>query len=66
LATISYTNWAESLRSEYDSESIRWIVETTIREDSPHSLREHLKILGDCGFNRTYVVWKKYIFGLYI
>ena len=66
LATLSYASWAESLRKEYDSESIRRIVETTIREDSPLSLREHLEILWDCGFNRTDVVWKKYIFGLYV
>jgi tRNA (cmo5U34)-methyltransferase len=66
LATLSYASWAESLRSEYDEESIRWIVETTIREDSPLSLREHLEILHNCGFNRTDVVWKKYIFGLYV
>jgi tRNA (cmo5U34)-methyltransferase len=66
LATLSYADWAETLRSEYDPESIRWMVETTIREDSPLSLREHLEILHDCGFNRTDVVWKKYIFGLYV
>ena len=65
LATLSYADWAETLSSEYDPESIRWMVETTIREDSPLSLREHLEILHDCGFNRTDVVWKKYIFGLY-
>jgi len=66
LATLSYASWAESLRSEYDSEGIREIVETTIREDSPLSLREHLEILSECGFNHTDVVWKKYIFGLYV
>jgi tRNA (cmo5U34)-methyltransferase len=66
LATLSYASWAETLRSEYDPESIRRIVETTIREGSPLSLREHLEILSDCGFNRTDVVWKKYIFGLYV
>ena len=66
LATLNYANWAESLRPEYDPESIRWLIETTIREDSPLSLREHLEILHDCGFSRTDVVWKKYIFGLYV
>jgi len=65
LATLSYAGWAEALQSEYDSEDIRQIVETTIREDSPLSLWEHLEILRDCGFKRTDVVWKKYIFGLY-
>jgi len=66
LATLSYVSWAEELESEYDSNSIRRIVETTIREDSPLSLRKHIEILKDCGFNQTDVVWKKYIFGLYI
>ena len=66
LAILSYASWAETLRSEYDSESIHRIVETTILEDNPLSIREHLEILGDCGFNRTDVVWKKYIFGLYV
>ncbi len=65
LDTLSYSSWAESLRSNFDTESIRGIVETTIMEDSPLSLREHLEILSDCGFIRTDVVWKKYIFGLY-
>ena len=66
LAILSYASWAETLKSEYDSESIHRIVETTILEDNPLSIREHLEILGDCGFNRTDVVWKKYIFGLYV
>lgn len=66
LATLNYTNWAETLKSAFDTENIRRIVETTIREDSPISLREHMEILKDCGFNQTDVVWKKYIFGLYI
>ena len=66
LATLSYASWAEALKPEYDPESIRQIVETTIREDSPISLREHLEILNDSGFNRTDVIWKKHIFGLYI
>jgi len=65
LDTLNYTNWAESLRSVYDPESIRQIVESTIREDSPLSLREHLELLGECGFSRTDVMWKKYIFSLY-
>lgn len=66
LATQYYASWADTLKSRYDAERIRWIVETTIREDSPLSLREHLEILSECGFNRTDVVWKKYIFSLYI
>ena len=66
LAAHGYLDWAEALKSEYDSESIRRIVETTIREDSPISLGEHMVALRDCGFNQTDVVWKKYIFGLYI
>ena len=65
LDALNYTDWAESLRSVYDSESIRQIVETTIREDSPLSLREHLELLSECGFDRNDVLWKKYIFGLY-
>lgn len=65
LAALNYANWAESLSKVYDPEGIRAIVETTILEDSPLSLREHLKILGECGFNFTDVLWKKYIFGLY-
>jgi len=66
LATLNYASWADALKSQYDAERIRWIVETTIREDSPLSLREHLEILSDCGFSRTDVVWKKHIFGLYV
>lgn len=66
LATLSYTSWAEALKSAYDPESIRHIVETTIREDSPISLRDHLGILRDSGFNSTDVIWKKHIFGLYM
>ncbi len=66
LSTLNYASWAESLRLEYDSESIRQIVESTILEDSPLSLREHLEILSDSGFKRTDVVWKKHIFGLYV
>lgn len=66
LATLCYASWADSLKPQYDAEKIRLIVETTIREDSPLSLREHLEILSECGFNRTDVVWKKYIFGLYV
>jgi len=66
LAALCYASWADALKSQYDTERIRWIVETTIREDSPLSLREHLEIMSDCGFNRTDVVWKKYIFGLYV
>jgi tRNA (cmo5U34)-methyltransferase len=61
----NYSDWAESLRSVYDSESIRQIVESTIREDSPLSLRKHLELLRECGFSHTDVMWKKYIFGLY-
>jgi len=65
LAALSYAAWAETLKSNYNAEEIRSIVETTIREDSPISLREHLEILRDCGFDRADVVWKKHIFGLY-
>jgi len=65
LATLSYSIWADSLKSQYNAEEIRSIVETTIREDSPISLREHLEILSGCGFDRADVVWKKHIFGLY-
>lgn len=66
LATLNYLSWAKSLRSQYNPEEIRWIIETTIREDSPLSLRKHLDILGNCGFGWTDVVWKKHIFGLYV
>lgn len=66
LAALSYSNWAEALKSEFNSDSIRRLVETTIREDSPLALGEHMKILMDCGFNHTDVVWKKHIFGLYV
>lgn len=66
LAALGYADWAGMLSSEYDPESIRLIVETTIREDSPLSLREHLDLLGESGFSRTDVVWKKFIFGLYV
>ena len=65
LDTLNYAGWAESLQSVFDTESIRQIVETTIREDSPLSLREHLELLGACGFIRADVMWKKYIFALY-
>jgi tRNA (cmo5U34)-methyltransferase len=65
LDTLNYTDWADSLRSLYDPESIRQIVESTIREDSPLSLREHLDLLSVCGFSRTDVIWKKFIFCLY-
>ena len=41
-------------------------METTIREDSPLSLREHLRILNVCGLTQVDVVWKKHIFGLYV
>jgi tRNA (cmo5U34)-methyltransferase len=66
LAALNYMNWAEALKSEMDPESIHQIIETTIREDSPLSLEQHLEFLKGCGFNRTDVMWKKYIFGLYV
>jgi len=65
LAALSYAAWADTLKSHYSAEEISSIVATTIQEDSPLSLREHLEILRDCGFGRLDVVWKKYIFGLY-
>jgi hypothetical protein len=66
LATLNYANWARALESEYNTESIRRIVETTILEDSPLSLREHLEILRESGFKNADVIWRKHIFGLYL
>lgn len=66
LTALNYMNWAESLKPEFDSESIRQIIETTIREDSPLSLGQHLAFLKGSGFIKTDVMWKKYIFGLYV
>jgi len=66
LATLNYLSWAQDLQSQYDAEKIRWIVETTIREDSPLSLRQHMELLASCGFRQTDVLWKKHIFGLYV
>lgn len=65
LAALNYTSWAEALQSEYDPESIRRIVETTIREDSPLSLSKHLEIMTKTGFICNNVMWNKHIFGLY-
>ena len=66
LAVLNYASWAELLRSQYGAEDTRRIIERTILEDSPLSLREHLSILGECGFAHADVVWKKHIFGLYV
>jgi tRNA (cmo5U34)-methyltransferase len=65
LAALSYSGWAEMLKYEYSSDQIRWIIESTIREDSPLSIGEHLKLMENCGFYQTDIHWKKYIFGLY-
>ena len=66
MATLNYASWANSLQGQFDDEQVRGIVETTIREDSPLSLREHLRILNVCGLTQVDVVWTKHIFGLYV
>ena len=66
LATLNYATWANSLRAQFDDAQVRGIVEMTLREDSPLSLREHLRLLDECGFVQADVVWKKHIFGLYV
>ena len=58
--------WAQDLQSRLDAEKVRLIVETTIREDSPLSLSQHMGLLTSCGFRQTDVLWKKHIFGLYV
>ena len=67
LSELNEIGWSEYLNKQnFLKQDIKKILSNYHREDSPLSIKNHLKLLVDGGFKSADVIWKKYNFGIYI
>lgn len=66
LSSLNEEDWSNFLKDQgFDKDKTDQILNNYYREDSPISMKNHLKLLLEAGFQNVDVVWKKYNFGIY-
>jgi tRNA (cmo5U34)-methyltransferase len=65
LNEVAFKEWAALLELHFDPETIDQIIISTIKEDYPRPLYEHLEFLDQAGFGQLDVLWKQGVFGVY-
>jgi tRNA (cmo5U34)-methyltransferase len=67
LSELNERGWRDFLKEQgFESGEVEKILNNYHREDSPLSLKHHLDLLCDAGFNTADILWKKYNFGIYL
>jgi tRNA (cmo5U34)-methyltransferase len=65
FTVLNMARWKQYMELSQSKESIQEGIVSTYQEDSPLSLRQHLRLLEEAGFSAADVLWKKDIFGVY-
>lgn len=66
LSSLNENGWRQYLESqEFSQQDIERIFSNYACEDSPISLRQHLRLLESAGFTAADVLWKRYNFAVY-
>ncbi|MBN1215659.1 MAG: class I SAM-dependent methyltransferase [Candidatus Lokiarchaeota archaeon] len=67
LSKLNEDGWRHFLKlKKFSDKEINRILSNYHREDNPLSIRQHMKLLIESGFNSADFIWKKYNFGIYL
>jgi tRNA (cmo5U34)-methyltransferase len=65
LAALNLTCWRRYLTGKISQADVERMFSNYRREDSPISIRKHLSSLGEAGFAKADVLWKRFNFAVY-